>query len=117
MQLGNIRQSLLSMFINNILPIFFLIIPIMAASVMAAGSFVGEKEKRTLETLFYSPLSLKQIFNAKILASFILSIMVSFVSFIIMTFVIEIELVLTLGGIILPNISWLFVMFLLFEVP
>ena len=46
---------------------FFLIVPIMASSVMAASSFVGEKEKHTLETLLYSPLSLRQLFQSKVL--------------------------------------------------
>ena len=54
-------RDLLSLMINNVIPIFFLIIPIMTASVMAASSFVGEKEKRTLETLLYSPLSIMPI--------------------------------------------------------
>ena len=50
--------------LNYVLPVFFLIIPIMAATVMAASSFVGEREKHTLETLLYCPLSLKQIFRS-----------------------------------------------------
>ncbi|MCI6239810.1 MAG: ABC transporter permease subunit [Clostridium sp.] len=49
------------------MPPFFLIVPIMASSVMAASSFVGEKEKHTLETLLYSPLSLRQLFQSKVL--------------------------------------------------
>ena len=49
------------------MPLFFLIVPIMASSVMAASSFVGEKEKHTLETLLYSPLSLRQLFQSKVL--------------------------------------------------
>ena len=35
------------MVLNFVLPVFFLIIPVMAASIMAASSFVGEKEKHT----------------------------------------------------------------------
>ena len=112
MQVSDLRQSLLGILLS-ILPIFFLIIPIMAATVMAAGSFVGEKEKRTLETLLYSPLSLKQIFNAKILASFILSMTVSFISFVIMILVVEMELLFTMGGMVLPNIGWLVVMLII----
>lgn len=49
------------------MPPFFLIVPIMASSVMAASSFVGEKEKHTLETLLYSQLSLRQLFQSKVL--------------------------------------------------
>ena len=66
--------------LNFILPVFFLIIPIMTASVMAASAFVGEKEKRTLETLLYCPLSVGQIFRAKVMASFLLSMLVSLIS-------------------------------------
>ena len=66
------------------MPLYFLIIPIMAATVMSATSFVGEKEKQTLETLLYCPLSLKQIFRAKVLASFLLSMLVSGISFVAM---------------------------------
>ena len=85
----------------------------MAASVMAASSFVGEKEKRTLETLLYCPLSIKEIFQAKIFASFIMSMMVSFASFFAMIIVVETEVFLTMEQFIWPNISWLFIMLLL----
>lgn len=105
--------AIISLLLNNIMPVFFIIIPIMAASIMAASSFVGEKEKRTLETLLYCPLSLKQIFRAKILSSFIMSELVSILSFILMTLVTQIEIGLTTGSLLLPNISWLVVLFLL----
>ncbi len=47
----SLEQTVANLLLNYLLPVFFLIIPIMAASIMAASSFVGEKEKRTLETL------------------------------------------------------------------
>lgn len=57
------------------------VLMVRASSVMAASSFVGEKEKHTLETLLYSPLSLKQLFQSKILAGFLVGMMVSYISF------------------------------------
>ncbi len=112
-QPDNRKTAIISLLLNNIMPVFFIIIPIMAASIMAASSFVGEKEKRTLETLLYCPLSLKEIFRAKILSSFIMSELVSILSFIIMILVTQIEIVLTTGSLLLPNISWLVVLLLL----
>ncbi|WP_414150875.1 ABC transporter permease [Acetobacterium carbinolicum] len=112
-QSDNMNTAIISLLLNNIMPVFFIIIPIMAASIMAASSFVGEKEKRTLETLLYCPLSLKQIFRSKILSSFIMSELVSVLSFIIMTLVTQIEIFLTTGSLLLPNISWLVVLLLL----
>lgn len=112
-QPDNMKTAIISLLINNIMPVFFIIIPIMTASIMAASSFVGEKEKRTLETLLYCPLSLKQIFRAKILSSFIMSELVSVLSFIVMTLVTQIEIFLTAGSLLIPNISWLVVILLL----
>jgi ABC-type Na+ efflux pump permease subunit len=107
-----LQQNVTSMLLNYILPLFFLLIPIMASSVMAANSFVGEKEKNTLETLLYSPLPLKEIFGAKILASFFLSMAVSVFSFIIMMIIIQTELFFLTGSFVMLNINWLIVMFL-----
>lgn len=106
-------QLILGLVFNKIMPAFFMIIPIMASSVMAASSFVGEKEKHTLETLLYSPLSLKQLFHSKILACFSIGMLVSFLSFASMMIVLEIELLLLTGSMIIPDISWLIVMLLI----
>lgn len=107
------QQRIFGLILNNIMPVFFLMIPIMASSVMAASSFVGEKEKHTLETLFYSPLSLKQMFQAKILAGFSVGMMVSYISFAAMMLVLELEVFLLTGKAILPSSSWLAIMLLI----
>ena len=99
--------------INKIMPPFFLMIPIMASSVMASSSFVGEKEKHTLETLLYSPLSLRQLFQAKILAGFVVGMMVSLIYFAAMMLVIEIEILALTGSMMIPDISWIVVMLLI----
>ena len=74
---------------------------------------MGEKEKHTLETLLYSPLSLKQLFQSKILAGFSVGMMVSFISFAAMMLVLETEIFLFTGSVIMPDISWLIVMLLI----
>ena len=96
----DLGRTLANLLLNYVLPMFFLIIPIMAASVTAA--------------LLYSPLSLKQIFQAKVLASFVLSMFVSLISFLVMLTVLEAECCLFIGGgLLLPGVSWLLVMLLL----
>ena len=92
------QQQIFSLILNQIIPSFFLIIPIMASSVMAASSFVGEKEKHTLETLLYSPLSLGQLFQSKILAGFSVGMMISFSSFAAMLLVMELESFFLIGN-------------------
>ena len=92
---------------NYILPVFFLMIPIMTASIMAASSFVGEKEKHT------RPLSVKQIFQAKVLASFLFSMMVSLISFAAMMIVLELEAFFIMGRLIVPAAGWIVILLLL----
>ena len=104
----DINHTIIVFLLDNIMPVFFTIIPIMASTVMAASSFVGEKEKSTLETLLYCPLSLTQIYQAKVWASFFLSMGVTFVSFIMMLITVETGLLLTTGSMIIPGLSWLF---------
>jgi len=106
MQNTDLKRAAVDLIINNIIPLFFLLVPIMAASVMAASSFVGEKEKRTLETLLYCPMSLRQIFYAKIAAAFLLSMFVSLISFVAMFIVVQTETFFLLDHLILPDISW-----------
>lgn len=110
---GDTVSTIISLLMNNVMPVFFIIIPVMASSVMAASSFVGEKEKKTLETLLYCPLTLKELFRAKILSSFLMSMIVSFSAFLLMLIVTQTEILLTTGNLLLPNANWLIVMLLL----
>ena len=107
------QQQIFSLILNQIMPSFFLIIPIMASSVMAASSFVGEKEKHTLETLLYSPFSLGQLFQSKILAGFSVGMMISYSSFAAMLLVMELEFFFLTGNLLLPAASWLAIMLLI----
>ena len=115
---GGIRGNSLEMTVaglifNYILPVFFLMIPVMTASIMSASSFVGEKEKHTLETLFYCPLSVKQIFQAKVLASFLFSMMVALISFAAMMIVLEMEAFFIMDRLIMPAAGWIVILCLL----
>lgn len=112
LQSGSSLRNMILLMLNFILPGFFLMIPIMASSVMSAASFVGEKEKRTLETLLYCPLSLKQIFRSKVTASFLISMVVSGISFTAMFVVVEALSYTITGGFVLPDVKWLFILFL-----
>lgn len=105
-------RVLAELLLNYLMPPFFLLIPIMTSSVMSATSFVGEKEKRTLETLLYCPLSLGQIFRAKVCAAFFLSIAVSAVSFGVMLAVVEVESCLLGGSLAAPDWKWLLILLL-----
>lgn len=109
----NPQEMLLGLVLNYVLPIFFLLIPIFVSSIMAASSFVGEREKKTLETLCYSPMTITEIFQAKVWASFAIGMLFSLGSFLLLFVVLEAELMAITGTPMLPEVSWIFVLLLI----
>ena len=101
------EQQFVYIFINYLLPSLFLLVPIITASAVAANSFVGEKERRTLESLLFSPVSIKTLFVSKVIASFIPPFFVSVISFILCGFVINGLGYPLFGMMIFPSMDWL----------
>jgi len=99
--------ALVSSLFNNFFPMIFLMTPIMVSAAMAAASFIGEKERRTLETLLYSPMSLRDMFNAKVIGSFLVSMIVTLIAFAMMVTVIGLLVWITLGEILVPSLAWI----------
>jgi len=104
--------AILSFVLNNIIPAFFLMIPVIATTAMATASFVGEKEKRTLETLLYSPLSLRKIFSSKVLSAFLLSMISTVGTFIAYLLVSQTLIYFMFGSFMLPGVNWYITVFL-----
>ena len=65
----------------------FLVMPLMVSSIVAAESFAGEKERKTLEGLLYSPTTDAELFTGKALAALLPAVGFSFLSFILYTIV------------------------------
>ena len=68
--LPDLSRRLIYVGANYLLAPFFLMIPLMAASVISADSFAGEKERGTLETLLFAPVDMVSLFTGKVLAAF-----------------------------------------------
>jgi len=102
-----LEQQIVYMFINFMLPTLFLLVPIITALTVAANSFVGEKENRTLESLLFSPISIKTLFLSKIVASFIPPLFVSVISFVVCGVIINSLGYPLFGELIFPSSNWL----------
>jgi ABC-2 type transport system permease protein len=97
-----------------ILAPIFLIIPLMASSVIAADSFAGEKERKTIEALLATPISDSELFIGKVLVSLIPSMMVTLLAFAIYSAIVDVSMFTAIGrGLLLPNIAWALTIFLL----
>jgi len=91
---------------------FFLIIPLMASSVIASDSFAGEKERKTIEALLATPLTDSELFLGKILVSFIPSMIVTVISFLVYSITVDmLSFTLFNGRLLLPNVVWVMLIF------
>ncbi|WP_040565885.1 ABC-2 transporter permease [Peptostreptococcus stomatis] len=100
------RKIVVDFFLYNVLPIFFMLIPTMMSTIISANSFVGEREKGTLETLFLSPIKVSDIFIAKVKVSLFLSMSINIIVFIFMFIILNIVLYVTNFNFLIPDLKW-----------
>jgi ABC-type Na+ efflux pump permease subunit len=93
----------------------FLILPLMVASVIAADSFAGEKERKTLEALLYTPTTDRELFTAKLAGAWIAAVAVALLSFVIYAVMTNAAAWRSMGHIFFPN--WMWVALVLWVTP
>jgi ABC-2 type transport system permease protein len=118
---GNVQGRLVGMTVSQVMVYvmavyffapFFLIIPLMASSVIASDSFAGEKERKTIEALLATPISDGELFFGKMLVSFVPSMIVTIVSFVVYTVVFDVlSYNLFNGMLLLPTVDWVLMIF------
>lgn len=91
----------------------FLLIPVVASMVAASLSFAGERERRTLEGLLYSPLRARELVLAKIAVSFLPSLALTWIAFILYATIVNTVGSGLFGGPILPTAPWIILALLL----
>ncbi|MDD1675675.1 MAG: ABC transporter permease subunit [Methanomicrobiales archaeon] len=69
------------LFLGYLFAPLFLVIPLMIASIIAAESFVGEKERKTLEALLYTPATDLELFTGKVLAALVPAVLFAWINF------------------------------------
>jgi ABC-type Na+ efflux pump permease subunit len=74
-------QSILILVLGYMFAPFFLIMPLMYSTVIASESFAGEKERKTVEALLYTPVSDTELFIGKVMASFLPAVGITWACF------------------------------------
>ncbi|WP_045516412.1 ABC transporter permease subunit [Neobacillus niacini] len=90
---------------------FFLMLAIINSMVTSSNSFVGEKERNTLETLLFAPISIKDLFIGKVVASLIPTLSISFAAFIINLIIVNVITYPHFEVILYFNSTWIILMF------
>jgi len=106
-------EQILYVFLNfSFLPLF-MVIPVMVSSILTANSVVGEKERNTLETLLYTPVTNREFIIAKLLGSFLPGAILSLLSFILYFISVNVISYTLAGYIIVNSPIWIPAMLLL----
>lgn len=69
--------------VNFVLISIFLMVTIINSMVTSVNSLVGEKERGTMETLLFSPITMKELFFAKVCSSFIPSVFLTYATYVV----------------------------------
>lgn len=102
----SVEQTVIYTVIVYFMAPFFLVIPVMTASITASSSFVGEKERRTIEGLLYTPLSNRELVLAKVLGSVIPAVLLTWASFIVYSIIVNGLGWRVMGGFFFPTWAW-----------
>jgi ABC-2 type transport system permease protein len=100
-------EQILYIFLNYTFLPFLMLVPLMASSIIAANAIVGEKERRTLETLLYTPVTNREFLTAKLLASFVPAVLISWMAFVGYFAVLNLIYGLVRGGLVVRSWIWL----------
>jgi len=88
-----------------------LILPLMFSSVVGSDSFVGERERKTLEALLYSPASDMELFLGKVLAAVLPAIALSWLTHALYIVVVNVASWPLFGAVWFPLAAWWPMMF------
>ena len=104
-------QTMLVLSLVYFMAPMYLVLPQMVASVIAADSFAGEKERKTLEALLYTPTTDRELLLAKLLSALLPALAVAWGGLLLYSVVINFAAWPTMGRIFFPNTMWVVVAF------
>ena len=89
----------------------YLLVPLIVATVIAADSFAGERERGTLEALLHSAASDRDLMTAKVLAAWLPAVVVSLTGFAVYSVLANLLAWPSLGRVFFPSTTWLLLAF------
>lgn len=92
---------------------FFLLIPTMISAIVAADSFAGEKERKTVEALLVLPMTDRELIVGKILVGLIPSLLITTGCFVIYGIIANVLLVDVIGPVVFTEVAWYLIVALL----
>ncbi len=100
------NQSMILFMLGYMFAPFFLILPLMFSTTIAAESFAGERERKTLEALLYTPATDAELFLGKVLAAGVPALLITWLSFILYSVVLNAAGYPLFGRVWFPLPTW-----------
>jgi ABC-2 type transport system permease protein len=99
-------QTVVTLLLVYLFAPMYLIVPLMVASVIAADAFAGEKERRTLEALLYTPTTDEELLVGKLLTGFVPALAVAWGGFLLYVVVANAAGWQVMGRLFFPTPMW-----------
>ena len=99
-------QSGIVLLVGYLFAPFFLIMPLMFSTVIASESFAGERERKTIEALLYTPATDTELFLGKVLAALAPALLITWGGFLVYSVVVNVAAYPVMGRIWFPLSSW-----------
>ncbi|NBC29473.1 MAG: ABC transporter permease subunit [Spirochaetes bacterium] len=106
-RLTETNTRILYVFLNYSFIPLFLVVPLMVSSIIAANSVVGEKERKTLETLLYTPITNRELMVGKLGAAFIPAVAISLISFLLFAAAVNVTSIVIMDFALLRAPLWI----------
>jgi ABC-2 type transport system permease protein len=100
------EQRLVVLMLVYLFAPLYLIVPLMVASVIAADTFAGERERKTLEALLHTPTSDAELVLAKLASGFVPAVLVGWGAFLAYAVVVNASAWPVMGRIFFPTPMW-----------
>jgi ABC-2 type transport system permease protein len=89
----------------------YLLVPMLVSAIFAADSFAGERDRKTLEALLYTPTTDRELMIAKLLGAWLPAVAVGIGGFVAYAVVVNVGAWPVIGEIFFPNLMWLVLAF------
>ncbi|MCA9910761.1 MAG: ABC transporter permease subunit, partial [Anaerolineae bacterium] len=106
-QYDNEVQRVTYVIFNLFFPSMYLLLPTMVANVIAADSFAGEKERKTLEALIYTPTTDRELYLAKLVGPWLAGVLVGWIGYVAFALIVTLTTWSLMGGVFVFDLAWL----------
>lgn len=105
------NQRVVALALTYFIAPLYLIVPLMVSTVIAADSLAGERERKTLEALVYTPTTDMELFVAKLLAAWLPALAVGILGFVVYGIAANLAAWPLMGRVFFPNLMWVVLAF------